>query len=419
MTAAATAGLLMTAFGASASAQETTYTVQPGDSLWKISHLKNVSINNLKDWNHLSDDQIYVNQKLSLAYTVKPGDTLWAIARSYGTTVSELKSLNGLSSDLLQIGQQLRIPNVKSVTPVSHKPASVTPVCSPYVVQRGDSLYKIGKRFNLSVAQLKSLNQLTTDTIYPGQTLKVDGAPKVSAASTTNTAQTHVKSDSVEKPAAQASSNSNQTTAQNKNTASVKPAVKPDVKETQKPAASNQAAPSVSKPAQNQTAPSVSKPAQNQAAPSVSKPVQNQTASSVSKPAVSSNSNVSQQAPASSTADGQAIIAYAEKFMGTPYSWGGNTPAGFDCSGFTKYVFNHFGISLPRTTSEQWNATSPVSSPRTGDLVFFQTYKLGPSHVGIYIGNNKFISAAANGVTISDLTATYWSSRYLGARSVN
>jgi LysM repeat protein len=94
VTAATTAGLLFTAFGASASAQEPAYTVRPGDSLWKISHLNHVSINNLKDWNHLSSDIIYVNQKLGLTYTIKSGDSLWAIARSYGTSVSELKSLN-------------------------------------------------------------------------------------------------------------------------------------------------------------------------------------------------------------------------------------------------------------------------------------------------------------------------------------
>ena len=86
VTAAATAGLVLTAFGASASAQENTYTVHSGDSLWKISHSSNVSIDKLKEWNHLSSDKIYVNQKLSLAYTVKPGDSLWKLARSFGTT---------------------------------------------------------------------------------------------------------------------------------------------------------------------------------------------------------------------------------------------------------------------------------------------------------------------------------------------
>ncbi|MEH7549352.1 LysM peptidoglycan-binding domain-containing protein, partial [Neobacillus vireti] len=160
VTAAATAGLVLTAFGATASAQEPAYTVQPGDSLWKISQSNHVTINQLKEWNALSSDTIYVNQKLSLTYTVKKGDSLWAIARDNGTTVSELKRLNGMTSSFLRAGQQLKVAE----TSVSN---------SSYTVQKGDSLSVIGARFNVTVPQLKSMNQLTSDTIYAGQTLNV------------------------------------------------------------------------------------------------------------------------------------------------------------------------------------------------------------------------------------------------------
>ncbi|WP_270180336.1 C40 family peptidase [Alkalihalobacillus sp. CinArs1] len=112
------------------------------------------------------------------------------------------------------------------------------------------------------------------------------------------------------------------------------------------------------------------------------------------------------------------LIADASEFIGVPYTWGGNTPqSGFDCSGFLVYVFKKQGVSLPRTMAQMWNVTTPVSSPSVGDIVFFETYKPGASHGGIYIGNNKFIHAgSSSGVTISSMDSSYWSPRYLGAK---
>lgn len=110
--------------------------------------------------------------------------------------------------------------------------------------------------------------------------------------------------------------------------------------------------------------------------------------------------------------------AYAQ--IGTPYVWGGESPEGFDCSGFIQYVFGAENIALPRTVSDTWNFTSHVNSPSVGDLVFFETYKPGPSHMGIYLGNGKFIHAGeSRGVEVSKLKNSYWSQRYLGARRVN
>jgi cell wall-associated NlpC family hydrolase len=398
VTAAATAGLIFTAFGASASAQEPAYTVRPGDSLWKISHLNHVSINHLKNWNHLSSDKIYVNQKLAITYTVKPGDSLWVIARSYGTSVSELKSLNGLTSELIRIGQQLKISESNSSTPAS---VSTTTNNTTYVVQSGDSLSMIGARFNLSASQLKSINHLTTDTIYVGQTLNVRGAQpnaamtKVSAASTVNAGQQDAESNSkvTEKPVVSSNSTATEKQAVGSNSTAAETPV----------AASNSTA------AEKQAVTSNSTAAETPVAPP------NSTAAE--KPEVTSNSTVAEKPAVTSASKVQAIIDEAEKYIGSPYSWGGNTPAGFDCSGFTKYVFNNVGVSIPRTAASQWDAATPVNSPSIGDLVFFETYKVGPSHVGIYLGNNKFISAAAQGVVISDMTATYWKTRYLGARS--
>nr|WP_026573730.1 LysM peptidoglycan-binding domain-containing protein [Bacillus sp. UNC438CL73TsuS30] len=425
VTAAATAGLVLTAFGATANAQEPTYTVHSGDSLWKISHLQNVSINHLKEWNKLSSDKIYVNQKLSLSYTVKPGDSLWKLARENGTTVSELKNLNGLSSDLIRIGQQLKIPNSKTSTQVS---ARATSVNQKYVVQKGDTLSEIGARFNLSVTQVKTINHLTSDRIHVGQTLSVSGAQATSASYKVSEVPTRKVTKSKAKAAVKRVEIIKSVVAKSEAKNAVKPTTPSETKVAQKPAVK-----SSSTETQKSEGNTYSKESVQPAAPSTStavqQPVEKPETTTVQKPAVKPETNVTQKPAAKPQAEAtqkpavtsaskvQEVIAEAQKYIGTPYRWGGNTPSGFDCSGFTKYVFDHVGISIPRTTSTQWSATTPVGSPSVGDLVFFETYKAGPSHVGIYLGNNKFISAADQGVVISDMTVSYWKTRYLGARS--
>lgn len=114
------------------------------------------------------------------------------------------------------------------------------------------------------------------------------------------------------------------------------------------------------------------------------------------------------------------LMADAANQIGVPYVWGGTTISGFDCSGFVQYVFRQNGLQLPRTVAEQYRAISKVSTPRPGDLVFFETYRAGPSHNGIYIGNNQFIHAGSStGVTIANLESNYWKQRYLGAGRIN
>ena len=115
------------------------------------------------------------------------------------------------------------------------------------------------------------------------------------------------------------------------------------------------------------------------------------------------------------------LIQTSFQYVGVPYWFGGTTPRGFDCSGFTRYVFSTIGVDLPRIADSQYAVGRPVSVDRLqpGDLVFFETYEAGPSHVGIYIGNSQFISATSSrGVMVADLFGTYWGERYLGARRV-
>jgi len=116
------------------------------------------------------------------------------------------------------------------------------------------------------------------------------------------------------------------------------------------------------------------------------------------------------------------LIRTALACRGVRYSRGGTSRGGFDCSGFTRYVFAKYGVALPHSSAAQARLGTPVnkSDLKAGDLVFFQTYRRGISHVGIYIGNNNFVHAATygRGVRVDSLSSGYYASRYRGARRV-
>lgn len=113
-----------------------------------------------------------------------------------------------------------------------------------------------------------------------------------------------------------------------------------------------------------------------------------------------------------------SIAGFARSLNGSPYRPSGTTPAGFDCSGFIHYVLNKTGHEGKRqTVAGYWSSKTKTSNPQPGDLVYFQnTYKPGPSHMGVYLGNGQFISAETTetGVRISSVSNSYWSKHLLG-----
>jgi cell wall-associated NlpC family hydrolase len=117
-----------------------------------------------------------------------------------------------------------------------------------------------------------------------------------------------------------------------------------------------------------------------------------------------------------------ALVATALELLGVPYQNGGTTADGFDCSGFTQYVFAQHGLLLPREVRDQFNAGSPVdlAAVEPGDLLFFQTAAKGPSHVGIALGGDAFVHAPSSTgvVRVEHYSAAYWARRFVGARRV-
>lgn len=120
--------------------------------------------------------------------------------------------------------------------------------------------------------------------------------------------------------------------------------------------------------------------------------------------------------------DGYALVGTALSLRGAPYRNGGSDPAGFDCSGFTQYVFGQYGIALPREVRDQFREGASVKARELapGDLVFFSTTERGASHVAIVVGGDEFVHApsAAGVVRVERLRSKYWSRRYVGARRI-
>ncbi len=316
------------------------------------------------------------------SYKIKPGDTLWKVASSNDVSVANLKSWNRLSTDAIYPNQVLRLTSPSTAsTPAPSSPAAPAAVkTSTYTVKAGDTLYKVANAHATSVAKIQQLNNLSTSTIHVGQKLKVSGTASAVVAS---------PSPAPAAPPAQANTTTYRVVSGDtlsKISRSYKVSVA-QLMSWNNLSTSNIRVGQVLK-------------LQGGATPTPS-PIQ------VSKPAASSKA-------------GQ-VLSIARTQLGVPYAWGGATSSGFDCSGYLYYVYNRAGITIPRTNTIGYYASSfTVSSPQPGDLVFFKnTYRPGISHVGIYVGNNSFIHAGGDRVQITSLNDSYWGKHFDSYKRLN
>jgi len=375
--------------------------VQSGDSLWTIAQKHNTTVTNLKKINNLTSDLIYPNQVLetgssakdtaskkqesskstSNTYTVKAGDTLSGIASKHNISLTNLMKWNGLDTTLIFPGNVLTVSKQDSQnTKTSGKKETKVSSSTVYSVVAGDSLSKIGAKYNVSVANLKKWNNLSSDLIYVGQKLNIAG--KSSNNSSTSTSSSSSK---------QAGNKASVYTVKSGDTLSkIAKAHGVSVANLKK---------------WNSLSSDMIYIGQKL---SIGATKEKSTGSVKStKTGSSTNTNVDY--------DVNKLVSVGKSLIGIPYKWGGTTTSGFDCSGFIYYVYNQAGKKINRLSTDGYFERSYyVNNPQVGDLVFFSgTYRSGISHMGIYLGDNKFLQAGtSSGVSIVSLDNPYWSKHF-------
>jgi peptidoglycan endopeptidase LytE len=363
------------------------YRIIPGDTLLEIADKFRVSVNDIKRANNLNRDKIHVGQILiipspaltgeridkpqkdvkipdrldnrrssavpvreplpPIQYIVKKGDTVHKIASDFGVTVNELMNSNGLSSTRLKTGTVLKVPSTGTngiIRNIALEKPSIK-----YVVEEGDNIEELSKRFQVPIDSIKEANQITDNTLNAGDLLIIPDSK-------------YEKESGIP--------------------------VATIVRETRRQALN------IPNELRGQH---------------LDERVHNYK----QEPKANNNFNLITN----------RIIHTALMFLGVPYKFGGNSPStGLDCSAYVKKVFGILHIDLPRTARDIYRVGRYVrkSQLESGDLVFFRTYARYPSHVGIYLGNNKFIHASSRSkmVTIDDLDFNYYKRTYIGAKRI-
>ncbi|MFJ8264121.1 LysM peptidoglycan-binding domain-containing protein [Rummeliibacillus sp. NPDC094406] len=233
-----------------------------------------------------------------------------------------------------------------------------------YKVKSGDTLSKIGAKYHTSYKNIMSWNHLKTTKIKVGQKLKIKKSSSSSKSSTSSTTYKVKAGDTLSKIGKKYGvSYKTIMSWNNLKSTKIKVGQKLKIKKSTKKVSS-------------------------------------------SVPSSTANSKL------------QSAVSIAKSVQGVPYVFGGSSKSGFDCSGLIYYAYKNAGISVYRTSAAGfYSISSATSSPKIGDLVFFKnTYKSGISHVGLYMGNGKFISASGTKVQVSSVYESYWKNHFAGYR---
>ncbi|EHZ7967228.1 invasion associated endopeptidase [Listeria monocytogenes] len=472
-TIAATAGIAVTAFAAPTIASASTVVVEAGDTLWGIAQSKGTTVDAIKKANNLTTDKIVPGQKLQVnnevaaaEKTEKSVSATWLNVRSGagvdnsiitsikgGTKVTvETTESNGWHKITYNDGKtgfvngkyltdkavstpvaptqevkketttQQAAPAAETKTEVKQTTQATTPApkvaetketpvvdqnATTHAVKSGDTIWALSVKYGVSVQDIMSWNNLSSSSIYVGQKLAI----KQTANTATPKAEVKTEAPAAEKQAApvvKENTNTNTATTEKKETATQQQTAPKAPTEAAKPAP----APSTNTNA-NKTNTNTNTNTNNT---NTNTPSKNTNTNSNTNTNTNSNTNANQGSSINnSNSSASAIIAEAQKHLGKAYSWGGNGPTTFDCSGYTKYVFAKAGISLPRTSGAQYASTTRISESQAkpGDLVFFD-YGSGISHVGIYVGNGQMINAQDNGVKYDNIHGSGWGKYLVG-----
>ncbi len=395
-----------------------TYAVQRGDTLFSIARKNHIVISKLMHYNHIGlADRLHVGQVLKVSaqstfvaaatpkpktvtvpkkkklpvgampsYTVKKGDTLWRIAQKHHLTLAQIRKLNKMhKKDRIHTGMVLAVGH------------AVQPERKIYTVKRGDTLWLIAKKNHMSTQQLRKLNGMhRKDRIHTGMVLALAKGVKLPSATSDAVMIARLKRKGVKK----------------NDIAAVMARIKKSKKKNP-----------------NITA----------ILAQIKKEKHHKTIKTPLRIAKSHTKKKSRMSSALAMLNGGSshshwsgggnskVIRVAKRYLGRRYVWGAVGPRSFDCSGFTQYVMRKSkGVRLPRVSRKQayYGRYISRSHLRAGDLIFFDTSHRRRgyvNHVGIYIGNHKFIhaSSARHRVVITSLDRPFYSARFKWGRRVN
>ncbi len=369
------------------------------DALSKITSSKKTNKKNTKKSKISKTKKSKASKKTKISkkkrepklHKVVSGDTLFSIARKYKVSISDLIKLNNLkNSTLIHPGDTIKIPSQSYLE--TAKKAIQSNTKTVYKVQKGDTLFSIALKYNMRVDTLRDLNNLKKHPkLKPGMELTVLGKPVKTKSKKRVTKHTVKKGDTLWSIAKKYGLTVSQLRLLN-----------PRIR---------------TRGLKKGTILNVSK----------TKAIRLSKLSNKRKVRLRGLLSKYKHRGSYNSKSARNVVAYAKRFLGTRYVWGASRPGAFDCSGFTQYVMKRAkGRLIPRVSRRQAYYGKYVSrrNLRPGDLIFFDTSRRRRgyvNHVGIYIGNGKFIHASSgkHRVVITSLNKPFYRSRFMWGRRIN